>query len=379
VTTPILSKRPAPDNGALLDAALSYANRGWSIIAVIGKRAAGLWKRFQNGPADEHTLRRLFAGNGVSGLAVITGRVSGGLGIRDFDNVGAYRAWADANPDDASVLPTVQTHRGYHVFGRLDHEEFANLGDGELRANCGHYVLLPPSLHPDGSIYTWVNPLTAESVGLPLLPLSLLGGRRDPATLQPMQPIACVPQAAIDAIEATLPDGPGKRNRKVFDLARRLKGIAGMDTAPSMLKAIVVEWHRRALPVITTKAFAETWNDFQIAWKRVKQPHRTKVQDAYQAARRALPASIDESVDLGVLAAMCRNLSPAAGGRPFYLACRTVQELFGVSRMTAWRWLQALQFYGVIEEVKKGTLNPRRATTWLAQPAHERGLAAGPD
>ena len=39
-------------------------------------------------------------------------------------------------------------------------------------------------------------------------------------------------------------------------------------------------------------------------------------------------------------------------------------ELFGVRRMTAWRWLQALQFYGVIQRVEKGTFRTRRATTW---------------
>jgi len=34
----------------------------------------------------------------------------------------------------------------------------------------------------------------------------------------------CNPNA-IQAIEATLPSGPGERNRKLFDLARRLKAV----------------------------------------------------------------------------------------------------------------------------------------------------------
>src|SRR5262249_2289974 len=78
----------------------------------------------------------------------------------------------------------------------------------------------------------------------------------------PSKHIACVTSAAIDAIEASLPAGPGQRNRKVFDLARRLKAMAGRDTSPAMLRGIVKEWHRRALPVIRTKDFVETWTDF---------------------------------------------------------------------------------------------------------------------
>jgi hypothetical protein len=131
-----------------------------------------------------------------------------------------------------------------------------------------------------------------------------------------------------------------------------------------MLKAIVAEWHRRALPVITTKDLAETWSDFQIAWLAVKAPHGATVHAAYDAARRAPQAYIDGNADLGVLAAFCRNLSEAAGGRPFFLSCRKVERLFDVSRQTAWRWLQTLQFYGVIELVRKGTKASQKASEW---------------
>lgn len=172
--TSIISQQPFTGNaGALLDAALIYAGRSWSIIAVIGKRAAGLWRPFQERAADEATLRKMFAKPGVTGLAVITGRVSGGLACRDFDREGAYNHWAAANPDDAALLPTVRTHRGFHVYGQLDNETYQTFADGELRADTGHYCLLPPSAHPDGGCYAWVNDLRKEGIPLPQLPLSL--------------------------------------------------------------------------------------------------------------------------------------------------------------------------------------------------------------
>jgi hypothetical protein len=358
--------KPSPD---LLATALGYAARGWSIIAVKGKIAAGLWKPFQELPADEPTLRRMFGRNGITGLAVILGSASSGLACRDFDLADAYHAWAAKNPDDAIRLPTVRTPRAFHVYGRLGEEIFVDFGDGELRADSRHYVLLPPSRHPSGQTYAWLNPLPPAREALPLLPPSLMapwGERReeeDPTNHQPKQPIACVPKRVIeDAIEVTLPDGPGQRNRKIFDLARRLKGITGME--PQSLKPIVVEWHRRALPAITTKDFGETWSDFQVAWQRVKNPHGTRVDAAYAFARQAPRTFIDGNNDLGALAAMCKFLSEAANEGTFFLACRTVERLFRVPRMTAWRWLQSLQFYGIIEAQETGRLKNRQATTW---------------
>jgi Bifunctional DNA primase/polymerase, N-terminal len=282
------------------------------------------------------------------------------LAVRDFDQVEAYRRWSAEHPDEASRLPTVRTARGFHVYGRLVEETFVDFGDGELRADCKHYVLLPPSRHPTGQNYVWLIPLPFDLGDLPLLPSSLMARWGD-FTQQPNQPIACVPKAIEDAIDGTLPDGPGQRNRKIFDLARRLKGI-GLEV--TTLKPLVIEWHRRALPVITTKDFGETWSDFQIAWQRVRKPFGTTVDAAFAGARQAPRTLIDENTELGVLATMCRILSEAARGESFFLSARTVKRLFGISRMSAWRWLESLQFYGFIVAVKKGTLRGRQATVW---------------
>src|SRR4051812_44683457 len=86
--------REAPQQ--LIEHALAYAARGWSIIPVREKKAAGFWKPFQDRPADRKTLRRLFALDGITGLAVVTGSVSGGLAVRDFDIAAAHHAWAAA-------------------------------------------------------------------------------------------------------------------------------------------------------------------------------------------------------------------------------------------------------------------------------------------
>jgi hypothetical protein len=143
--------------GNLIDHALAYAASGWSVLAVDGKRAVGKWRAFQKHAPDDGTLHRLFTRTGITGLAAVTGAVSAGLAVRHFDRVDAYDVWAEAHPTDANSLPTVRTVRGFHVYGRLDVEDYRTLADGELRADSRHYVLLPPSLHPDGIKYDWIG------------------------------------------------------------------------------------------------------------------------------------------------------------------------------------------------------------------------------
>jgi hypothetical protein len=369
MVTPIVSPARAPSN-ALLDAALQFASRGWSVVPAIGKRPAGLWRPFQQRPADEATLRKLFAKPGITGLAIVTGAVSGGLAVRDFDDAGAYRRWADDNPDLAAAMPTARTYRGFHVYGRLAAENFINFGDGELRADSKHYVVAPPSIHPEGTVYTWLVPPRGD---LSLLPPSLIGKDMLLSTAaaaaaaadsrKPSKSIAWLTSAVETAIKATLPSGPGKRNRAVFQLARRLKEIRP-DATPDELRAIVAEWHRRALPTIQTKEFAETWSDFAVAWEpgRIKRPVGVCLAKAVADAD-AIPGWLMRRLDdlaydgqLRRLAALCWHLQQQWGDRPFPLAGKVAGGRFlGVSEVHAGRLLKTLRFDGLIERTSEGS------------------------
>ncbi len=351
-----------PDN--LLNSALAYARRGWSIIPVMGKKAAGLWKPFQERPADETTLHKLFAKRGITGLAVVTGKVSGGLAVRDFDDADAYHVWAKANPGDAGTVPTVRTARGFHVYGRLDAEQFIDFGDGELRADSRHYVLLPPSVHPDGIVYTWTVPLAAGP--LPPLPSTLTTPKQ--AQADTSIHIACATQlkgVVKRLITDTLPTGPGQRNRRLFDLARAVKGVLPNATA-DQLRPIVVEWHRQALPHIRTKEFSESLTDFAIAWEWVKRPQGGSLSAAVAAAGRVILTGYAAAYDghLCRLARLCAALQTQSGDRPFPLSCRVAADCLHTSAVHANRLLKTLQFDGVLVLVKKGTKRSGKASEW---------------
>ena len=194
-------------------------------------------------------------------------------------------------PALAKTLPTVKTARGWHVYF-CGLEGFYDLGNGEYRGDSGHYCLLPPSRHPSGITYEWILPLpdgelpSIDPRKAGLLPIGtesteeivLLG---EAVSSQASLPSPCSPcslpslspgletlteddkQAIENAIEATLPHEESRRHSRIFELCRRLKALPSLATVnPAKLRPIVKEWHRRALPIIGTKPFSETWADF---------------------------------------------------------------------------------------------------------------------
>jgi hypothetical protein len=165
---------------------------------------------------------------------------------------------------------------------------------------------------------------------------------------------------ARDAINVTLPSGPGQRHRALFLFARHLKALPNLrDADADAVRPYVELWHRLALRTITTKAWEETWYDFRNAWANVRfavgeEPIRAMFQTAVE---KKLPVCAQryEQEPLKRLVALCRELQDASGSAPFYLAGRTAAELIGVEHKTAARWLKMLCLDGVLTLVRMGT------------------------
>jgi len=126
----------------------------------------GTWAPFQERqPTTEEAKRWL--DNGIVSMAVVAGRVSGGVEILDFDAEGYYERWCAAVGDLADNLPVQQTGGGgIQVAWRCSDPEqnqklawhpdpSAHTGRTvaiETRGEGG-YAVLPPSLHPSGNHY----------------------------------------------------------------------------------------------------------------------------------------------------------------------------------------------------------------------------------
>lgn len=369
-------------DNTLLKQALEYHWLGWCVIPIPrgSKKAQIRWKKYQQARPDESQLRTWFNGN-PSNIAVILGGVSGGLACRDFDSMVAYNEWRENHKTLAERLPTVQTKRGRHVYFKASNCRNMTFNDGELRAR-DVYCLLPPSLHPDGNEYIWLiypngqipelNPFTCglaefteeteetdetEEADERERHGSNVGGFE--CFLQKFDVEA---QKLINnAIINTLPKKDAQRNHMLFQLCRWLKGIEELAGRPVKgIKPILREWHRRALPVIGTKPFDETWADFTYGWPRVKWPKgdnilKQAIEKAIKAKNILPEAQGYDSAETQLLVRVCFELQKMTDKEPFWLSCRNAGNILGISHTEANKRLKMLVADEVLQEVQKNT------------------------
>lgn len=115
----------------------------------------------------EMTFETLFA---QANIAVMTGRTSGNLLDIDCDSINSFEAVLDGLTSRKLPYWAFSTHRGGGVLLRLPEGEAMNkpisiLKDVQIWGNR-HFCVLPPSVHPAGTFYSWI---TADpSAELPL-------------------------------------------------------------------------------------------------------------------------------------------------------------------------------------------------------------------
>lgn len=142
------------------------------VLAERAERAAAkklldkpIWEPYATVPPTEDEVRAWFKHPGTN-IAIVGGRVSGGLCIFDFDvdADATYARWCARVGSIATALPTVKTGKGYHVYFRcaspggnqtlaLDEDEQVLI---QTRGEHG-YVLAPPSVHPSGATYRMIH------------------------------------------------------------------------------------------------------------------------------------------------------------------------------------------------------------------------------
>lgn len=161
-----------------------------------------------------------------------------------------------------------------------------------------------------------------------------------------------------NAIERTLPAEPGQYSRKIFDLARELRGIRalrGLDA--NDLESEVAKWYRLAAEIIEKDDLTTVFVDFRAAWNRVKHPVGDgPLDNIFADSQRAGPPVGCERFADGVraLAAFCRELQRRAGDNPFFLAGREAARLLNIHHVTAAKWLKHLENHKIIAVVTKG-------------------------
>src|SRR5512139_3113467 len=155
------------------------------------------------------------------------------------------------------------------------------------------------------------------------------------------------------SVEATLPSGPGQRNARVFDLARRLKAERPNAT-PAEFRPVVLDWARNAVDA-RTKDPAVTLNDFERAFATVKYPYGATL-DRIASDLPPVPAGI-ETFGYGPaclkLVCLLRRLhdhqAAHHGGAPIILSVRIAADVIGVHPTAAAAMLRQVTADGVVE------------------------------
>lgn len=150
----------------------------WGIDGVIPirfkekKPLVPKWESYQRRRATQAELRQWFKPGVSMNVAIICGPVNGNLVVLDFDPEASelYEGFCEFcqsyfNKPLVEVTPIVLSGRGgHHVYWRVKQLPQLFHPVGEQRKSLpdiqstGGYVLAPPSVHPNGNAYRWLNP-----------------------------------------------------------------------------------------------------------------------------------------------------------------------------------------------------------------------------
>lgn len=150
-----------------LDEALELAARGWPVVLVKPRsKQPATAHGVKDATTDPDTIRTWLEQIPDANIGVACG--APGPHVLDIDDQAAAGDLAKRCADLGA--PMVATGRGVQFYFDGTDSGTIGLGFGELRGR-GSYVVAPPSIHPSGKNYTWVQ---SPNGHLPALPSDLI-------------------------------------------------------------------------------------------------------------------------------------------------------------------------------------------------------------
>lgn len=150
---------------AVLDQAEKYRQIGLNVIPIKygHKTPIAKWEEFQHRRLTQTEFDSAFRNGQLVNIGIVCGRTSRNFVCLDFDSIDGFHKFFP-NPRLQNETPITQSSRGRHVWIRTERpvKSFSVpqlsldvLGEGKL-------AIAPPSRHPDGTIYSFLNPKIIE-------------------------------------------------------------------------------------------------------------------------------------------------------------------------------------------------------------------------
>lgn len=189
------------------------------------------WAMYQERYPEPEELVAWFVG-AQNGIAIVCGKVSGGLVVLDVETVELYERWRELaaallDPYLLDQLPVVATGKGRHIYFRMA-EPVGNRRlamDGKIllaeTRGQGGCAVAPPTVHPSGATYTLIN---GDLGAIPLLDAAQAQAVLDAAQAlaPPQEHPASTP---TDTAGKTAGTGPGNDAIGAFNSAHTIGEI----------------------------------------------------------------------------------------------------------------------------------------------------------
>jgi len=239
---------------ALSDAALTYARSGWFIIPLKpGSKSPLTPHGVYDATTDEQQIQRWWSAQPNANIGLACG--ASGVVVIDIDPRNGAPADISAIlevlqiPVQEPVLISQTGGNGYHLFFRLPSAEEQSIIEisrrglppgVDIKSENG-YVVLPPSIHPNGQLYRWVNATQPRPVSqLPEVPAHLLNIKSaGKLTVQPVVVASdkdhltqLAQQRLTEEIEMLQRAQVGHRNDTLNAVTYRLGQWVGADLLP---------------------------------------------------------------------------------------------------------------------------------------------------
>ena len=213
----------------MYDTARLYAERGWAVFPVDGKKPLIQWR--EGSSADPDTINSM-PWDAATGVAVDCGK--SGLVVIDIDRLEAVPVLADAlgwdpTGDETTIAKTGRG--GYHIYYQAGDKAVRNSASKvvpgiDVRGDGG-YVVLPPSKHESGNRYEWTTPTTTIRP-IPEKMVELFNYKEEKPVIPPPPSVSHekwgLAALAAEAHEVESSQ-PGRRNDQLNTSAFRIFGI----------------------------------------------------------------------------------------------------------------------------------------------------------